>query len=372
MMGPASTKLNEGNAMRERLLAAEKVKAIEWRDGRLFLLDQRRLPLEEHWHGYDSAQGVADAIRDMVVRGAPAIGISAAYGVVLGLRARLAEGDGWRERMEEDFRMLAESRPTAVNLFWALRQMRERLERLKPGEEPLVALEAQAVAIHQSDREANLTMAQFGVDLIRKHQGNPQNLLTHCNTGALATGGFGTALGVIRAAHLEGLVERVYADETRPWLQGSRLTAWELAGEGVPVTLNADSTAAHLMKTRGISWVIVGADRITANGDVANKIGTYQLAVLAMHHGVRFMVVAPSSTIDMELENGDDIPIEERAGSELLEVNGQRFAADVEAYNPMFDVTPADLIDAIVTEKGVVERPSAAKLAELMSRKRLH
>ncbi|NQD96644.1 s-methyl-5-thioribose-1-phosphate isomerase, partial [Pseudomonas sp. CrR25] len=174
------------------------------------------------------------------------------------------------------------------------------------------------------------------------------------------------------AAYLDGLVERVYADETRPWLQGSRLTAWELAGEGIPVSLNADSAAAHLMKTKGITWVIVGADRITANGDVANKIGTYQLAVSAMHHGVRFMVVAPSSTIDMGLESGDDIPIEERDGRELLEVGGQRMAAGVEAVNPVFDVTPADLIDFIVTEKGVVERPDAAKMAQLMCRKRLH
>ena len=168
-------------------------------------------------------------------------------------------------------------------------------------------LEAEALAIHESDREANLTMAQLGVDLIRKHQGNAQAILTHCNTGALATGGFGTALGVIRGAFIEGMVERVYAGETRPWLQGSRLTAWELANEGIPVTLNADSAAAHIMKTKGVTWVIVGADRITANGDVANKIGTYQLAVNAMHHGVRFMVVAPSSTIDMNLASGDDI-----------------------------------------------------------------
>ncbi|WP_417787437.1 S-methyl-5-thioribose-1-phosphate isomerase [Stutzerimonas xanthomarina] len=358
--------------MRERLLAAEKVKAIEWEGGQLRLLDQRKLPLEELWHTCDSAAAVATAIREMVVRGAPAIGISAAYGLVMGLRARLAEGEDWRAALEIDFELLAGARPTAVNLSWALNQMRERLDRLKPGEDPLIAAEAQAASIHASDREANLTMAQFGVDLIRKHQGNSQNILTHCNTGGLATGGFGTALGVIRAAHLEGLVECVYVDETRPWLQGSRLTAWELAGEGVPVMLNADSAAAHLMKTRGITWVIVGADRITANGDVANKIGTYQLAVLAMHHGVRFMVVASSSTIDMELESGDDIPIEERAGRELLEVNGHRFAADVEAFNPVFDVTPADLIDAIVTEKGIVERPNAAKLAALMSRKRLH
>ncbi|MWV14246.1 S-methyl-5-thioribose-1-phosphate isomerase [Pseudomonas sp. R-28-1W-6] len=359
--------------MREQLLAAEKVKAIEWRDGRLHLLDQRLLPREEVWLAYDTAAGVAEAIRQMVVRGAPAIGIAAAYGLVLGARERLAEGDAyWQVALEDDFTVLAESRPTAVNLFWALERMRERLQRLKPGEVPLAALEAEAIGIHDSDREANLTMAQYGMEYIRKHQGSPQNILTHCNTGALATGGFGTALGVIRAAYLDGLIERVYADETRPWLQGSRLTAWELAGEGVPVTLNVDSAAAHLMKDRGITWVIVGADRITANGDVANKIGTYQLAVCAMHHGVRFMVVAPSSTIDMGLEDGDDIPIEERDGRELLDVGGQRIAADVEAYNPVFDVTPADLIDVIVTEKGIVERPDAAKMAQLMCRKRLH
>lgn len=236
----------------------------------------------------------------------------------------------------------------------------------------MLALEAEALAIHESDREANLTMAQLGVDLIRRHQGNMQTLLTHCNTGALATGGFGTALGVIRGAWLEGMVERVYADETRPWLQGSRLTAWELANEGIPVTLNADSAAAHLMKTKGITWVIVGADRIAANGDVANKIGTYQLAVTAMHHGVRFMVVAPSSTIDMTIASGEDIPIEERLGSELLEVGGKLIDGNIDAFNPVFDVTPADLIDVIVTEKGIVERPDTAKLAQLMCRKRLH
>ena len=358
--------------MRERLLAAEKVKAIDWRGARLYLLDQRKLPLEEVWHAYESAAEVAQAIRDMVVRGASAIGISAAYGLVLGLQARLAEGGDWRAALETDFEVLAASRPTAANLFWALDQMRERLGRLKPGEKPLDALESQAISIHQSDREANLTMAQFGVELIRRYQGNPQNLLTHGNTGALATGGFGTALGVMRAAHLEGLAECVYVDETRPWLQGSRLTAWELAGEDVPMMLNADSAVAHLMKTRSITWVIVGADRITANGDVASKIGTYQLAVLAMHHGVRFMVVASSSSIDMTLETGDDIPLEERAGSELLQVDGRRYAADVEVLNPVFDVTPADLIDVIVTEKGIVERPGTAKMEALMSRKRLH
>lgn len=361
-----------GCVMRDRLLAAEKVKAIDWREDALYLLDQRVLPFEETWLPYTSAAGVAEAIRSMVVRGAPAIGISAAYGVVLGVRARIAAGDDWMAALAEDFAVLAASRPTAVNLFWALNRMRDRLQKLKPGDDPVKVLEAEAVAIHLSDREANLTMAQLGAELIRKHQGNLQTVLTHCNTGALATGGFGTALGVIRAAHLEGMIERVYADETRPWLQGSRLTAWELANEGIPVTLNVDSAAAHLMRTKGLTWVIVGADRITANGDVANKIGTYQLAVAAMHHGVRFMVVAPSSTIDMETASGDDIVIEERDGRELLEVGGHRVGADVDAFNPVFDVTPADLIDAIVTEKGIVERPDAAKMALLMSRKRLH
>ena len=358
--------------MRDRLLAAEKVKAIDWRDDALYLLDQRVLPFEETWIPYTSAAGVAEAIRSMVVRGAPAIGISAAYGIVLAARTRIAEGGDWYAALEEDFALLSDTRPTAVNLFWALGRMHDRLDRLKDNVDPLVALEAEAVAIHESDREANLTMAQLGVDLIRKHQGNAQTILTHCNTGALATGGFGTALGVIRGAFIEGMVERVYANETRPWLQGSRLTAWELANEGIPVTLNADSAAAHIMKTKGITWVIVGADRITANGDVANKIGTYQLAVNAMHHGVRFMVVAPSSTIDMHLASGDDIPIEERDGRELLEVGGERVGADVDAFNPVFDVTPADLIDVIVTEKGIVERPDTAKMAQLMCRKRLH
>lgn len=358
--------------MRDRLLAAEKLKAIDWRDDALHLLDQRLLPFEQQWLAFVDAPGVASAIRSMVVRGAPAIGISAAYGIVLAARERIAAGGDWRLALDEDFAVLAASRPTAVNLFWALGRMRERLGRLRSHEDPLQVLEAEAVAIHESDREANLTMAQLGVDLIRKHQGNVQALLTHCNTGALATGGFGTALGVIRGAWLEGMVERVYADETRPWLQGSRLTAWELANEGIPVTVNADSAAAHLMKTKGITWVIVGADRITANGDVANKIGTYQLAVTAMHHGVRFMVVAPSSTIDMSMASGDEIQLEERDGSELLELGGQRVGADVDAYNAVFDVTPADLIDAIVTEKGIVERPDTAKLAQLMCRKRLH
>jgi methylthioribose-1-phosphate isomerase len=358
--------------MRDRLLAAETIKAIEWRDGRLYLLDQRLLPHKEVWLAYDTAAAVAEAISLMVVRGAPAIGIAAAFGLVLGVKVRLAAGGDWQAALAADFQLLGESRPTAVNLSWALNCMRERLQRLRPTDEPLCAMELEALAIHESDREANLTMAQLGVEVIRQHQGNAQPILTHCNAGALATGGFGTALGVIRAANLDGLIERVYVDETRPWLQGARRTAWELAADGVPVSLNVDAAAAHLMKTKGITWVIVGADRITANGDVANKIGTYQLAVNAMHHGVRFMVVAPSSTIDMAMATGDEIPIEERDPNELLAFAGQRVAADVEALNPVFDVTPADLIDYLVTEKGVVERPTVAKMAQLMCRKRLH
>ena len=358
--------------MREQLLAVEKVQAIEWREGALYALDQRLLPHRQTWLRFETAAEVADAIGDGVVRGAPAIGIAAAYALVLGARARLALGGDWREALEADFARLAQVRPMAVNLSWALQRMRERLMRLKDGDDMLALLEAEAVGIHLSDREANLTMAQLGMELIRKHQGNPQVLLTHGNAGALATGGFGTALGVIRAAYLDDLLEHVYIDETRPELHGARLTAWELAGDGVPVSLNVDAAAAHLMKTKGITWVVVGAECIAANGDVVNTIGTYQLAVNAMHHGVRMMVVAPSSSIDMSLEDAEDMRLEERDGRALLEVAGHRVAADVPAVNPLFDVTPADLVDYIVTEKGIVERPDSTKLAQLMCRKRLH
>jgi methylthioribose-1-phosphate isomerase len=358
--------------MRERLLAAEKVTGIRWQHGVLHLLDQRLLPSEERWLACDNVAQVVAAIRDMAVRGAAAIGIAAAYGLVLALEERLAEGGDWEVDLEEDFLDLAEARPTAANLFWALNRMRERLQRLRPDEDVLAALEAEAIAIHESDREANLTMAELGIGLIRRHQGNEQTLLTYGNAGALASGGFGTALGVIRAGFLEGMVERVYAGETRPWLQGSRLTAWELANEGIPVTLCADSALAHLMKSKGITWVVVGADCIAANGDIAGKIGTYQLAVSAMHHGVRFMVVAPSTSIDLNLATGEDIPLEERDADELLDYAGNRVAPQVEVFNPVFDVTPADLIDVIVTERGIVERPDAVKLAQLVCRKRLH
>lgn len=298
--------------MRDRLLAAENVKAIEWRDGALHLLDQRVLPSREHWVACGTVEAVADAIRTMVVRGAPAIGICAAYGLVLAARERIAEGGDWQAAWEEDYALLAHTRPTASNLFWALQRMRDRLDRLKQDADPLVVLEAEAVAIHESDREANVVMAQLGMERIRKHQGNAQAILTHGNAGALASGGVGTALGVIHAAYLEGLVEQVYVNETRPWLQGSRLTAWELAGQGIPVAVNADSAGAHILKTKGVTWVVVGADCIAANGDVVSKIGTYQLAVCAMHHGVRFMVVASSSTLDLMMATGEDVALEQR------------------------------------------------------------
>lgn len=359
--------------MREQLIRSEQIIPLEWHDGVLRLLDQRVLPLQQTWLECRDAAQTAAAIRDMVVRGAPAIGIAAAYGVVLAARQRHAESaSGWQAALAEDMRLLAASRPTAVNLFWALERMQQVLDAHAGQDCPLAQLEAAAIAIHEADREANLVMAQLGMELIRHHCEAPQHLLTHCNAGALATGGFGTALGVIRAAHLAGLVEQVHADETRPWLQGSRLTAWELACDGVPVSVNADAAAAHLLREGDITWVIVGADRIAANGDVANKIGTYQLAVLARFHDVRLMVVAPSSTIDMQLASGADIPIEQRSADELLRVAGQPVTTELPAFNPVFDVTPASLVDVIVTERGVVEQPTVEKMHQLMQEGSLH
>ena len=353
--------------IREQMLAAEKVKAIEWRDNALYLLDQRLLPQQEHWQRYETADEVAQAIRDMRVRGAPAIGVAAAFAVVLAAQQHLAKAvNDLSVALETDFALLAESRPTAVNLFWALQQMRDCLAIAVQHQQPLQILEAQAVAILNDDREANLRTAELGLQVIRESSSAPQHVMTHCNTGALATAGFGTALGVIRAAYHAGIVKCVHVNETRPWLQGSRLTAWELVGEGIPSVLNVDSAAAHLMQQGHITWVIVGADRITANGDVANKIGTYQLAVLARYHQIKFMVVAPSSTIDLQLSTGADIPIEERAGEEILYIGEQRVAAQIDAFNPVFDVTPADLIDVIVTERGVVMQPNTEKMLALM------
>ena len=336
--------------------------------GRLLTRDQTLLPFEDVVLELGGEEDCARAIRTMQVRGAPLIGAVAAYGLAFALRADPSDPGLARARAD-----LLATRPTAVNLRWALDRVAARVAALPEAARAQSAW-SEAGAICDDDAACNRAIGLHGAALLAplRRAGAPLQVLTHCNAGALATGGFGTALGVIRAAHLAGLVERVYADETRPWLQGARLTAWELAEDGVPVYLNADVAAAHLMKSGEITWVIVGADRIAANGDVANKIGTYQLAINAMHHGLRFMVVAPSSTIDMSLVHGDDIPIEERDGRELLELGGQRVAAEVPAVNPVFDVTPADLIDVIVTEKGVVERPTEEKMAQLMSRKRLH
>lgn len=345
--------------------------AIRWHGDRLDLLDQRLLPAEEIWLSHRDAASVARSIRDMVVRGAPAIGISAAYGVALA--ARQATGDGWKQSVESAIETLAASRPTAVNLFWALNVMRKVLDTCENGEgvDGLAGaanrLAEAAVQIHKDDLAANLAMADHALTVM--DLSSPFSVLTHCNTGALATGGYGTALGVIRRLHEKQRLQRVYADETRPWLQGSRLTAWELARDGIPVTLNADGAAAAILNQGDVQWVIVGADRITANGDVANKIGTYSLAVLARHHQVKFMVVAPASTVDMSLSSGQDIPIEQREGREIREIQGVPIAPDnVEVFNPVFDVTPASLIDAIVTERGVVQNPGVKGMQSLFER----
>jgi methylthioribose-1-phosphate isomerase len=343
--------------------AHDRVRAILWREDALELLDQRRLPGETRYQRLTTAAGVAQAIRDMVVRGAPAIGITAAYGVVLGARERHAENpDRWRTAIEDDLAQLAAARPTAVNLFWALRRMERVIAEI--SDDPVERLLAEARAIHAEDLAANRRMGELGAALL----GERGAVLTHCNTGSLATGGYGTALGVIRRGYEQGLIERVYADETRPWLQGARLTAWELVQDGIPVTLLADGAAAALLRQGEARWAIVGADRIAANGDVANKIGTYHLAVAARYHGVRFMVVAPTSTVDMNVASGSEIPIEQRAAEELLTLGGQPVAAaGAEAWNPSFDVTPAALVDALVTERGVVLAPDAEKMARLMT-----
>jgi methylthioribose-1-phosphate isomerase len=341
----------------------DSIRAVQWTGAALRLLDQRELPLRESYLTLEDAGAVARAITDMVVRGAPAIGITAAYGVVLAVRARHAEAPrDWKALVEQDLALLAASRPTAVNLFWAIERMRSAIAAAPVEEDPVPVLLAEARRIHEADVAANLRMGELGAALI-----DPAcEVLTHCNTGALATGGYGTALGVIRTGYEAGRIRGVYADETRPWLQGSRLTAWELVQEGIPVTLIADGAAAHLMRGGGIGWVIVGADRIAANGDTANKIGTYAAAVAARYHGVRFMVVAPSSTVDLSVADGSAIPIEARSPEEVLSLAGHRVAAPgAQAWNPAFDVTPAELIDAIVTERGVVQRPTREKMSEL-------
>ena len=329
----------------------DSIRAVLWRGDRLRLLDQRRLPFVEDYLDCTTAAEVATAIRDLVVRGAPAIGIAAAWGVVLAAQRGKAA-------FESALPVLRAARPTAVNLMWAL----DRMQGAVTDPFDVQALEREAQSIQDEDLAANRLMGTLGAALI----GDGGGVLTHCNTGSLATAGFGTALGVIRAGVSSGRIARVFAGETRPWLQGARLTMWELVRDGIPATLVSDSAAAHLMKSGDVQWVVVGADRIAANGDTANKIGTYQLAIVARHHGVKFMVVAPSSTIDMATPTGADIEIELRDPGELLAHAGQRTVVDgAVAWNPVFDVTPAGLIDALVTERGVVEHPDAARMRTL-------
>jgi methylthioribose-1-phosphate isomerase len=336
----------------------DRIRPIRWTGDALELLDQRKLPFVVAYATCRTSDEVAGAIHALTVRGAPAIGIAAAWGVVLAARAiDAADAESAAALLEPALLRLNDARPTAVNLAWALARMRAAL--LRGVTEWRTALEQEARAIEAEDLAANRAMGVLGAALIAPGSG----VLTHCNTGSLATAGFGTALGVIRAGVAQDRIARVYAGETRPWLQGARLTVWELQQDDIEATLIADAAASHLMKTGAVQWVVVGADRICANGDTANKIGTYQLAISARHHGVGFMVVAPSSTVDMGTASGDLIEIEERDPGELHGVGGSRTVAEgIAAWNPVFDVTPHDLIDAIVTEKGVILRPDSARM----------
>ncbi|MGB5938529.1 MAG: S-methyl-5-thioribose-1-phosphate isomerase [Rhodanobacter sp.] len=329
----------------------DSIRAVQWQGDHLRLLDQRLLPGEERWIDCRDAAQVTQAIRDLAVRGAPAIGIAAAWGVAMAAQQGAA--------LEPVLAMLRAARPTAVNLMWALDRMKQRIA---SGTDALLR---EAQAIQDEDLAANRHMGELGASLIAPGSG----VLTHCNTGSLATAGYGTALGVIRAGVAAGRIARVYAGETRPWQQGARLTMWELVRDGIPAQLIADSAAAHLMKSGAVQWVIVGADRIAANGDTANKIGTYQLAIAAKYHGVKFMVVAPSSTVDMATGSGEEIEIELRDPAELLGTNGRRTVVEgAQAWNPVFDVAPAELIDALVTERGVIERPNGMAMQAMFGR----
>ena len=336
-------------------------RAVEWRDDQLFLLDQRVLPDRVDFLHIDSMESAHAAIKSMVVRGAPAIGVAAAYAVVLSANDHATLGKAEViNAIEKDIEFLATARPTAVNLQWALNRMLHCMH--NNSENLLTTLVGEATKIHQEDIAANQLMGEFGASYIDKNS----HVMTHCNAGALATGGYGTALGVIRSAYSQGKIVSVFANETRPWFQGSRLTAWELNQEGIPVQLICDSAAASAMQLNHIEWVIVGADRVAANGDVANKIGTFGLAMMAKHLNKKFMVVAPTSTIDLICPNGEEIKIEQRAAEEITKVAGKSMASEgVSAWNPVFDVTPAELVDVLVTERGVIENPSTNKIAQL-------
>lgn len=331
-------------------------------DGHLEMLDQRQLPAEELWLEMSSFEEVGEGIRNMVIRGAPAIGIAAAYGVALAARERGRD-------LDEVYEFLSKTRPTAVNLFWALERMKRTVADIteagsaEADRQVLVErLFEEAAAIFAEDRANNLEMGRLGADLLP----DGAKVLTHCNTGGLATGGYGTALGIIRAAHATGKLDHVWVDETRPYLQGARLTAWECTKDAIPCTLITDSMAGHFMSRGEVDAVIVGTDRVAANGDIANKIGTYSLAVLCKYHGIPFYVAAPVSTIDFETASGDDIPIEQRSAREVTHVGERAIApVGVEVAHPAFDVTPNTLITAIVTENGVVTSPYREGLAAL-------
>jgi methylthioribose-1-phosphate isomerase len=348
---------------------ANSVETLRWCDGQLEMIDQRVLPAEFRYLSYGSAEAVAGGIRDMVVRGAPAIGCAAAYGIALeALRQHEATADAFTAAMERAFDVLAASRPTAVNLFWSLKRMRVRWQSVAalPPRAQAQALLAEAHDILQEDIRVNRAMGEHGAALLP----DGARVLTHCNAGALATAGHGTALGVIRSAVEGGKRISVIADETRPFLQGARLTAWEMVQERIPVTLITDNMAGFLMSRGEIDAVIVGTDRVAANGDVANKIGTYMVAVLARRHGIPFYVACPISTIDMSIPDGAAIPIEERAAGEVTGYRDCQWAAEgVQVRNPAFDVTPAELVTALITERGVIEQPNREQLERLHSRR---
>jgi len=345
-------------------------KTIEWRDDKVLMIDQRKLPVEEVYVECSDYKQVADAIKSMVIRGAPAIGVAAAMGVALGslgIDAQTCKShDVFVQKMEAIFQTLMETRPTAVNLRWGLERMRRVMDAGRSLAVPALQekLRAEALAICEEDIAINKKMGSFGQELIQ----NGDTVLTHCNAGALATAGWGTALGVLYSAKEAGKTFEVIADETRPFLQGARLTAWELEKNKVPVTLITDSMAGALMRQRKIQRVIVGADRIAANGDVANKIGTYTVAVLAHRHDIPFYVAAPLSTIDLNCPTGDQIPIEERSADEVTNFYRQRVAPEgIKVRNPAFDVTPHELVSAIITEKGIVREPYSETLRKLFA-----
>ncbi len=341
------------------------IKTLEWTDAGVRLIDQTKLPVEETYVTCKTYEEVADAIRTMIVRGAPAIGVTAAMGVALGVRDSQAKDiAGLRTDFDTICRVMASTRPTAVNLFWAIRRMQQKFEQVSTRPIPQIKQEliSEAQRMLVEDIAANQAMGKHGAVLLPAHGG----ILTHCNAGALATCGYGTALGVIRAAIEAGKTLHVFADETRPFLQGSRLTAWELMKDNIPTTVIADNMAGTMMRQGKIDAVVVGADRIAANGDVANKIGTYSVAVLAKEHGIPFYVAAPFSTIDLETPDGSQIPIEQRAATEVTHMAGKQIAPDgVGVENPAFDVTPARYIAAIITERGVAHPPLADSLREL-------